>query len=195
MSHYYIWLGHAKGPNMQILTNSIISPFSVTFKTPKKIGIHLDAKLIDLQSNFNCKLRDWSTRYELLYFFISVSSIACQEHLVKTFSFFYNHTGYLLSTQLTIFWAQKWISYVPKCKISKREVRSVTKQPTFGAWNLPVTFQWQPFASLVLLPRKSVTARRHQFFINKSEKFKVGVKWGIECKYKILVRNVLIYRL
>ena len=130
--------------------------------------------------------------------FISVSSIACQEHyitLVKTFRFFYNHTGYLLFMQLTIFWAQEWISYVSKCKISKREVRSMTKLPIFRAWILPVTCQWQPFASLVLLPRKSVIARRRQFFINKSEKFKVGEKWGIECKYKYWVGNVLIYRL
>ena len=118
----------SQGPNMQILTNSTISPFPITFMTPKKIGIHLDAKWIDLWSNFNCKLRDWSTRHKILDFFISVSSIACQEHyimLVKTSSFLYNHTGYLLFTQ--------WISYAPKCKISKREVRSVTKQSTFGA--------------------------------------------------------------
>ena len=123
----------SQGPNMQILTNSMISPFPITFKTPKKICIHLDAKLIDVWGNFNCKLRDWSTRHEILIldFFISVSSIACQEHyitLVKTFSFFYNHTGYLLFTQLTIFWAHKWISYAPKCKILKREVRNVTNR-------------------------------------------------------------------
>ena len=32
------------------------------------------------------------------------------------------------------------------------------------------------FASLVPLPRNSIIARRRQFFINKSEKFRAGVK-------------------
>ena len=64
-----------------------------------------------------------------------------------------------------------------------------------GAWILPVTCLWQPFASLVLLPQNSVIAQWHQFFINKSEKFNVGVKWCEECKYKIWVGNALIYKL
>ena len=77
----------------------------VTFKTPKKICIHLDAKVIDLSSYLNFKLRDWSTRQEILGsfqgFFIGVSiTIGCQEleqhlTLVKNIGSFYNHTEYL----------------------------------------------------------------------------------------------------
>ena len=64
-----------------------------------------------------------------------------------------------------------------------------------GAWILLVTCPWQLFASLVPLPQNLVIAWQCQFFINKSEKFKVGLKCCVECKYKILVGNVLIYKL
>ena len=73
-------------------------PLPVTFKIPKKLRIQLYAKVINLWSYFNSKLRDWSTRCEMNVFLISVSSDACQEHyltLIENLSSIYNHTGYL----------------------------------------------------------------------------------------------------
>ena len=196
---------------MQILTNSTISPLPVTFKTPKKIGIHLDTKGINLWSSFNSKLTYWSTRCEIHGFLISVSSDACQEHyltLVKNLGSFYNHTGYLyphanvnfLSSEKD-FMCSKMQNIKWRGQERDSNIISLTKSLPFREQRLSflsgfnVTCPWQPFASLLPSPQNSVIARGRQFFINKSEKFKVGVKWGVKCKYKIWIGDVLIYRL
>ena len=146
-------------------------------------------------------------------FLISVSSDACQEHqltLVKNLGSFYNHTGYLFIHTNDKFLSSEKIFMCSKMQNIEGRGQERDREPCVHHYyddhnccrhvarigrNLPVTCLWQPFASLVLLPRTSVIARGRQFFVNKSEKFKVSVKLGVECKYKIWAANVLIYRL
>ena len=135
-------------------------------------------------------------------------------HWSKTSVLFIIMLGTYIFTQMTIFWVQKRLLCAQKCRISNGEVRSVTaikfqrplhiiltKSLPFQEQRLSflssfnVTCPWQPFASLVSSPRNLAIAWGCQFSINKSEKIKVGVKWGFKCKYKIWEGVVLIYRL
>jgi hypothetical protein len=179
--------------------------------TPKKIGRHLDTKGIDLWSSFNSKLRYWSTRCQIHSFLMSVSSDACQEHyltLIKNLGSFYNHTGYLYPhanvnflTSEKDFMRSKMQNI--KCRGQERDsnralhiiLTPFREQRLSFLSGFNVTCPWQPFASLVPSPQNSVIARGRQFFINKSEKFKEGVKWGVKCKYKFWIGDVLIYKL
>ena len=86
---------------------------------------------------------------------------------------------------------RKVVSNVLSVFVSLSQAPSAMAPQAAGARGLAPNL----FASLVPLPQNSVIARRRQFFINKSEKFNVGVKWCVEYKYKIWVGNVLIYKL
>ena len=107
-----------------------------------------------LWSNFNSKMRDWNTRYEILSFF-SVSSITSQEHYltsVKNFSFFYHHTGYLFIHTIDNFLGSEMNFICLKMQNIKK--RGQERDKATDIRRIPGS-----------LPRNSVIARQRQFFI------------------------------